>query len=115
MRVSVTEYASNPEFQSAPGREAERCDRAPSKAPPPRRFNPRPAVRPSDADPRRCSAVRVRRFNPRPAVRPSDAADRVMQGKRANGFNPRPAVRPSDAAGWSLSLLSSGVSIRARP
>ena len=36
-------------FQSAPGREAGRCGIYPRRGLQPRRFNPRPAVRPGDA------------------------------------------------------------------
>ena len=62
-------------FQSAPGREAGRC-----------------------GDGLRYNDILFSGFNPRPAVRPGDAELARPKAAEWHGFNPRPAVRPGDAS-----------------
>ena len=78
-------------FQSAPGREAGRCDR------------------------RRILQTEKFSFNPRPAVRPGDALHLELWERHGKRFNPRPAVRPGDAGCRKARRRSARVSIRARP
>ena len=78
-------------FQSAPGREAGRCQGA---------LTP---------------VIAVMSFNPRPAVRPGDARRVRVPARLPHSFNPRPAVRPGDASSILAIQPAMKVSIRARP
>ena len=129
-------------FQSSPGPKAERCPHPPLDPPRhrlvsilarpegralpraatgsatrSRRFNPRPARRPSAAAPKRQHLVAVRCFNPRPARRPSAACSGPGRSCRCPiRFNPRPARRPSAASQQpSRQPHPQPVSILARP
>jgi len=91
MLVAWDDFARRVVFQSAPGREAGRCDH------------------------RLLRARSLRRFNPRPAVRPGDALLPARRIRANTCFNPRPAVRPGDAHEIALHHAYHPVSIRARP
>ncbi len=103
-------------FQSAPGREAGRCDypRDPNGMLPLVSIRARPGGRAMRAG-RRSAWLRIRSFNPRPAGRPGDAPAPSRTASTTSSFNPRPAGRPGDASKDSVTKKKEEVSIRARP
>ena len=85
-------------------------------------FNPRPAVRPGDADTPSYDPNTTLLFQSAPGREAGrchhdqgDAWKTTTAATWCCGFNPRPAVRPGDASNAPMWYLSQLVSIRARP
>ncbi len=117
MPACLTAWTWTPRFQSAPGREAGRCINRGKRISTIGQFQSAPG-----REAGRCTThphnqiIRQVCFNPRPAVRPGDANPIFCDDIRSKCFNPRPAVRPGDAwLGITERGEDQGVSIRARP
>ena len=101
-------------FQSAPGCEAGRCAQQAHREGRFAGFNPRPAVRPGDAD-FAFTSIRSRiSFQSAPGCEAGRClpCDRITSSQ--SRFNPRPAVRPGDATKSDQIAFNHNVSIRAR-
>ena len=82
---------------------------------PAKSFNPRPALRPGDADVGTRRPNLALKFQSAPGLEAGRCPQRVSSTWLRRCFNPRPALRPGDAPEPQPDKPASGVSIRARP